>query len=220
MLRVAITGGAGSGKSTIAAMFAARGAHVISSDEVARTLMQPGEAVFDEIVRIFGKDVVAKDGTLDRARLAQMAFAEGRVKELEAVVHPAVMQWQTEWFRRMAKDDPKGVAMVESALVFESQFTTVAEERFDRIVLVTASEAQKRERFVERGLKANPAADREKLAADAERRLALQIPDAEKLGRVDEVVVNHGSLVDVEKEVDRVWQRLTTDARKRASNGN
>ncbi len=88
MLRVGLTGGLGSGKSTAAKLFAAHGAHVLQSDAIGRELMQPGQAVYAAIVQHFGPGVVLPDGRLDRAALAQIAFAEGRVEELNAIVHP------------------------------------------------------------------------------------------------------------------------------------
>ena len=98
MLRVGLTGDLGSGKSTVAGMLAARGAVVLSSDEAARAMMQPGEAVYAAIVREFGPEVVAADGTLDRRRLAEIAFdtAAPRVEALNAIVHPAVLAAQTK----------------------------------------------------------------------------------------------------------------------------
>ena len=96
MLRVGLTGDLGSGKSTVAAMLAARGAVVLSSDEAARAMMQRGESVYNAIIAQFGSEVVAADGTLDRHKLAQMAFdpASPRVAELNAIIHPAVLAEQ------------------------------------------------------------------------------------------------------------------------------
>src|ERR1700761_2076094 len=96
MLRVGLTGELGAGKSTVARMLAERGAHVYSSDEMGRALMQPGQPVYDEIVAQFGPDVVRPEGSLDRGALARMAFdpARPRVEELNAIVHPAVLAVQ------------------------------------------------------------------------------------------------------------------------------
>lgn len=218
MLRVAITGGPGSGKSTLARIFAQRGAHVVSSDDVARSLMEPGEPVYVSIVRMFGHGVVREDGSLDRKKLAQLAFSEDRVRDLEGIVHPAVLRWQAEWAAALEKTDPHGVAMVETALVFESNYTSI-DKRFDRIILVTASEATKKQRFVQRALKKGSDASLiEALEADAERRLALQIPDAEKIGRSDFVIHNDGDLASAEKSVNEIWAALLTEASAGASN--
>lgn len=123
MLRVGLTGGLGSGKSTVAALLRERGAQVIEADEVGRALMEPGQAVFDEIVQRFGSGVVRGDGKLDRARLAQLAFGRsgegGRLDELNAIVHPAVIAAQQRWMEEIFARDPAAVAVVESALIFE-----------------------------------------------------------------------------------------------------
>src|SRR6516225_4125649 len=97
MLKVGLTGGLGSGKSTVAAMLRELGAHVIEADELGRNLMEPGHAVYDEIVRLFGPEVIGPDGRLNRARLAKLAFEENRLNDLNAIVHPAVIAEQKGW---------------------------------------------------------------------------------------------------------------------------
>src|SRR5215470_2190004 len=113
MLRVGLTGGLGSGKSTIAQMFAAHGVHVISADEVGRRLMQPGESVYQQIVGHFGPEVVRNDKTLDRQKLADMAFRQGRLDELNQIVHPPVIAAQEAWANEVFARDPDAIAMVE-----------------------------------------------------------------------------------------------------------
>src|SRR4051794_20423802 len=119
MLRVGLTGSLGSGKSTVATMLRELGAEVIEADELGRTLMEPGQVVHEQIVRTFGPEVVGPDGRLDRARLAKLAFEEGRLDELNAIVHPAVIAAQQEWMEQVFARDPAAVAVVESALIFE-----------------------------------------------------------------------------------------------------
>ena len=119
MLRVGLTGGLGSGKSTVAQMLRELGAEVIESDELGRALMEPGQAAFDEIVRVFGDGVLLPDGRLNRALLAELAFRGGRVKELNAIIHPAVIEAQRQWMNRVFERDPAAIAVVVSALIFE-----------------------------------------------------------------------------------------------------
>jgi dephospho-CoA kinase len=119
MLRVGLTGGLGSGKSTVAAMLRSLGAEVVEADELGRALMEPGQPVFTEIVRVFGAEVVGPDGRLNRARLAEMAFKEGRLQELNAIVHPAVIAAEEHWMKEVIARNPDAVAVVESALIFE-----------------------------------------------------------------------------------------------------
>ena len=101
MLRVGLTGGLGSGKSTVAGYLRELGAEVIEADALGRALMEPGQKVFDQIVQHFGPEVLAADGRLNRARLAQLAFGEGRVQELNAIVHPATVEAQGRWMQEV-----------------------------------------------------------------------------------------------------------------------
>src|SRR5579884_1042451 len=146
MLRVGLTGGLGSGKTTAARRFAELGAQVISADDVGRALMQPGEHVFAEIVANFGRGVVAEDGKLDRAALAKIAFggddARPRIEELNAIVHPATIARQEKMIAEIAADHPDAVVVVESALVFETKHGGPEgwRRRFDKIILVRANE--------------------------------------------------------------------------------
>jgi dephospho-CoA kinase len=212
MLRVGLTGDLGSGKSTVAAMLAARGAVVLSSDEMARAMMQPGEAVYEQIVARFGKSVVASDETLDRKKLAELAFDanSSRVAELNAIVHPAVITKQAEVIAGLSSS--KTIVVVESALIF-SAVTDDRQSwktRFDRILLVVAPEAVKVRRFVERVLAGRVASGEEHAAleADARRRLSMQGSE----NHVDECVVirNDGGVVELEAQVDVVWAELTS----------
>jgi dephospho-CoA kinase len=224
MLRVGLTGGLGSGKSTVAAMLREFGAEVIESDELGRAIMEPGQAVFNEIVRVFGPGVVAADGRLNRARLAELAFKGGRVKELNAIIHPAVIEAQRLWMTQVFARDPAAVAVVVSALIFEVErdarasgeanaVFTELRKRIDRVVLVTAPDDAKIARYVGRSLP--PAADREAAEADARSRLAHQIPDSEKKPRADYVLENTGDIKALRAKVGELWPRL-----KRESNLN
>jgi dephospho-CoA kinase len=205
MLRVGLTGGLGSGKSTAARIFEARGAVVLQSDTIGRELMQPGQAVYATIIARFGSGVLLPDGQLDRPALARLAFADGDVEALNAIVHPAVIARQEELMRGMAAD---AVVIVESALIFETKHGGPDgwRRRFDRMVLVTASEAQKIARFLERAGATDATAAA--LTAEAKRRLALQMPDEAKVALCDYVLVNDGDVAGLEAQVDRVWHDL------------
>ena len=226
MLRVGLTGGLGSGKSTAARLFAAHGAHVFQSDTIGRELMEPGQAVYAKIVDHFGKTVVLPDGRLDRGALAKIAFADGRVEELNAIVHPAVIARQVELSDALFKRDPRAIVMVESALIFETNYgvtnhggTKAGEgarwnKRFDRIILVTAPEEVKIARFVARSATAEPMTEsrRAELEAEARRRLAQQVPDEQKSALSDYVLTNGGPLTELEWQVDQLWPILKTAA--------
>ena len=203
-LRVGLTGGLGSGKSTVAAMLASFGAHVLSADEIGRQLMEPGTDVFDSIVRHFGAMVVGEDGRLDRGYLARLAFTVGRVEELNAIVHPATIARQADVAAAIFRHDPAAVVVVESALIFETKFGDGWRGRFDRMILVAASDQQKIARFVAR----SGAGDREALEAEARRRLAKQLPDEVKAPECDYVIQNSGSLAELELQVNELWLEL------------
>lgn len=221
MLRVGLTGGLGSGKSTAAKLFAAHGAHVFQSDAIGRELMEPGQAVYEAIVDHFGKAVVSPGGRLDRGALAKLAFADGRVEELNAIVHPAVIAKQAELSEAIFAGDPYAVVMIESALIFETNHGgTPTDERsrwssrFDRIILVTAPEEVKIARFVARSSKGEALTDahKDEFEAEARRRLAQQISDEQKSALSDYVLTNGGPLKELEWQVDQLWPILKAAA--------
>jgi dephospho-CoA kinase len=223
MLRVGLTGGLGSGKSTAARLFAVCGAYVLQADEIARELMQPGEAVYNAIVKHFGKGVVLADGQLDRPALARIAFAEGRVEELNAIVHPATIAEQAAIAAEIAEEEPAAVVIVESALLFETKYGAAAggdpeapwRSRFDCIIVVTASQETRIERYIKRVCgESEPTPERrEELAAEAVRRLAKQMPDAEKEELSDFILSNDGSIEELEEQVEELWPILDYAAR-------
>jgi dephospho-CoA kinase len=227
MLRVGLTGGLGSGKSTVAAILRELGAHVIEADALGRNLMEPGHAVYDQIVRTFGPEVVNPDGTLNRPRLAELAFAGGRLNDLNAIVHPAVIAEQQQWMDGVFALDPSAVAVVESALIFEVERDARARgeqegvladwrNRFDRIVLLTAPDELKIDRYVAR-ICPDPAR-RDAPRADARVRLGRQMPDAEKAARADFVIENTAGLAELRTQVATVWKRLQRESNKTGSN--
>jgi dephospho-CoA kinase len=216
MLRVGLTGGLGSGKSTVARMFSSLGAQVSSADEIGRELMQPGQAVYADIVRLFGARVVNSDGSLERKTLAELAFQQNFADALNRIVHPAVIAAEEEWMLGVFEQDPAAIAMVESALIFEVEKWGTAPawprwiDRFDRLILVAAPDEVKVARFVGRAISAIPDgwARRATLERDARARLALQIPDQEKAARCDYVIANSGPLEETRKAVEKIYGQL------------
>ncbi len=214
MLRVGLTGELGSGKSTVARLLAQWGAVVLSSDDMARAMMQPGEPVYRAIVERFGQGVMLPDGSLDRPALARLAFdpAHPRVEELNAIVHPAVIAEQERLLAAIAQDHPEATAVVESALIFSTRFAGGVgawRARFDAVVLVTAPETVKVARFVERMTGGRPvsASERAALETEAERRLAVQrVPDAVAEGCF--VIENAGDLAALRHRTEEVFRML------------
>src|ERR1700691_2402590 len=221
MLRVGLTGGLGSGKSTVAGFLRELGAEVIEADALGRALMEPGQAVYAEIVRVFGPEVVDTDGRLNRKLLADLAFKGGRLQDLNAIVHPAAIAAQRSCMEEVFKHNRAAVAVVESALIFEverdarlrgEQESELVDwrRRFDRVVVVTAPDELKVARYAARVSPAGPG--REAAAADARLRLKHQIPDAEKAARADYVLENTADQAALRAQTVELWQRLKAES--------
>ncbi|MGP8271801.1 MAG: dephospho-CoA kinase [Terracidiphilus sp.] len=221
MLRVGLTGGLGSGKSTVAAFLRNRGAQVIEADELGRKMMEPGQQVYSQIVTTFGPDVLNPDATLNRARLAKLAFEGGRLSELNAIVHPAVIAAQQQWMEEVFARDPSAVAVVESALIFEVVRDARARgesdsvlanwrRRIDRVIVVTAPDELKISRYAAR---LSPSVfGRTAVEVDARLRLSHQIPDAEKAALADYILDNSGNIAHLQAQVAALWPRLKAES--------
>jgi dephospho-CoA kinase len=212
MLKVGLTGGIAAGKSVVGEMFVALGAHLVQADRIAHSLMQPGEAVYNEVVRHFGRELLNPDGSVNRAKLAEVAFGpasapEGkrasRIEELNRIVHPVVIRSQDAWMQEMGRQDPNAVAIVEAALLLEAGVG----ERFDRLIVVTCSAEQRVARFA-----ARQKIDLEAARKEVVRRMAAQLPDEEKIRAADHVIDNSGSLDQTREQVRVVWNKLTGEA--------
>jgi dephospho-CoA kinase len=204
LLRLGLTGGIASGKSVVGEMFVKLGAHLIQADAVAHWLMQPGREVYEEVVRRFGREVLNPDGSINRPRLAEAAFGTPggtppRVKELNEIVHPAVVEHENEWMEEIGQRDPNAIAIVEAALILEAG----AASRFDRLIVVTCHPEQRILRYARRlGI------SEEAARAEVTRRMDAQIADEEKIKAADFVIDNSGSLDSTERQVQRVFAAL------------
>jgi dephospho-CoA kinase len=208
LLKVGLTGGIGCGKSTVAKMFVSLGAHVIDADSIAKRLMEPGQPVYESVVLHFGREILDPDGSINRQRLADAAFGSpenpsSRVKELNRITHPAVVQYQDDWMAEIGRREPNAVVMVEAALIIEAG----AQDRFDRIVLVTCALEARVRRWVA-GKGGDPATARKEL----ERRIAAQLSDEEKRNVADYVIDNSGAPAETERQVREVYDRLCQEA--------
>jgi len=212
LLKVGLTGGIAAGKSVVGDMFKALGGHVIQADGIAHQLMQPGQAVYEEVVKEFGREILNPDGTVSRPKLAEAAFgstakgSESRVEELNRIVHPAVIRAQDEWMEDVGRRHPNSVAIVEAALILEAG----AAKRFDRLVVVTCRPEQRALRWANRhGI------DLETARQEVTRRMAAQLPDDEKIKVADFVIDNSGSLDQTRARVDVVFEKLAKEAKDR-----
>jgi dephospho-CoA kinase len=213
LLKVGLTGGIASGKSAVGEMLVALGAHLVQADRIAHQLMLPGQAVYNEVVRHFGGAILNPDLSVNRAKLAEAAFGSttsaapstvsSRIEELNRIVHPAVLRSQEEWMKEMGRQDPRAVAIVEAALIIEAG----AAKRFDRLIVVTCSDEQRIARFA-----ARHKLDRDAARKEVERRMAAQLPEAEKVKAADYVIDNSGSLDHTREQTRQVWEKLRTEA--------
>lgn len=193
MLLVGLTGGIGTGKSTVASMLAERGAVVVDADVLARDAIALGTAGFDRVVELFGEDVLTPGGDLDRTRIAEIVFHDEQMRRaLEGIVHPDVARRVAEAVGEHVGTDH--VVVLDSPLLIESG----AHEGCDVVIVVRASVQTQLARLVERGMD----------DADAHARIAAQLPTEEKEALADVVIDNEGRLADLAVEVDRVWSGL------------
>jgi dephospho-CoA kinase len=197
MLLVGLTGGIGSGKSTVAGMLRARGAVVLSADAFARDAVAAGTPGFARAVALFGPEVVTPDGELDRGEVARRVFADDELRAaLERIVHPEVRRLTAEGVAREAGSDR--VVVVDSPLLIE----TGAHRDFPLVVVVSASAPTQIERLVARGMD----------EADARARMAAQMPLEERAAAADILLDNEGTEAELESQVDRLWAALSERA--------
>ena len=192
-MRVGLTGGVGSGKSTVARLLAEHGAVIIDADAIAREVVEPGTPGFAAVVDAFGADVIGPDGSLDRPKLAGIVFGdEARRLELNAIVHPLVGKRTMEL---AAAAPPDAVVVYDIPLLVENNLAA----GFEFVVVVEAQPELRITRLAERGMAAD----------DARERMAAQASDEQRREVADAVIENNGSLEALKSAVDGLWERLT-----------
>lgn len=197
MKRIGLTGGIGSGKSTVAAMLADAGFAVVDADQIAREIMEPGSPVLDEVTEVFGADLIDADGALDRGELARRAFAtKDETAKLNAITHPAIRE---ESKRRFAEAEARG----ERACIYDMPLLVDLglNNDMDLTVVVDVDVEERVRRLVEkRGLD----------EADARARIAQQIDDATRNAAADVLIDNNGALEDLEPQVAKLVETLNS----------
>jgi dephospho-CoA kinase len=202
MLRVGLTGGIASGKSTVASYLRDLDYQVLEADALAHELLEPGQPSYDEVVNEFGKAVLAPSGAVDRKRLGAIVFADAQKREkLNQILHPRVHDVTTRWFEALDRQGVPEMAFEEAALIFE----VGAQNDLDCVVVCWCRPEQQRERLRQRGLSQQ----------DAERRIAAQMPIDEKRGLAHEVIDCSGSLDNTEQQVKIVVEKLKNRAAAR-----
>jgi dephospho-CoA kinase len=195
MLLVGLTGGVGSGKSTVARLLAERGAVVVDADALAREVVEPGRPGYDAVVARFGAGVVGPDGRLDRPALAALVFNDPAARaDLNAIVHPLVAR---ETARRVASVPAGSVVVMDVPLLVEA-----ARSGYHTVVVVEAPEDARLERLAARGM--DP--------ADARARMGAQATDAQRRALADVVLDNSGSVDDLIRQVDSLWSELVSSS--------
>ena len=189
MTRIAVTGGIACGKSLIGSFLPKEGLVVCDADELARELMMPGEPVFAQVVKVFGKEILNTEGGIDRKALGDRVFSNGSERlKLNAIVHPEVKR---AWERITAGS---GSFVVNVPLLYE-----VGEgEGWDAVICVYASELLQTQRLIQRGLSME----------GAKARIAAQMPIVEKMVRADYVIINNGSMEVLKEQTVRIWGNI------------
>ncbi len=203
MLRLGLTGGIASGKSAVAAMLREMGFAVLDADSLAHKLMEPGHPAYDEIAREFGTAIVDSNGRIDRAKLAAVVFADrAKLDRLNAIVHPRVKEALLHQFEEWARNGTRDAAFVEAALLVEAGYN----QELDGLVVAWSRPEQQLERLRARGL-----SDEE-----ARRRIAAQLPVAEKLGYATEKIDCSGSIEDTRRQVESLAAKLRKTASRQS----
>ena len=191
-MKVGLTGGIGAGKSTVADLFARRGAVVIRADELARQVIEKSTPGFDKVVSRFGNNILDEDGNIDRAKLATIVFSEQKsLEDLENIIHPLVRE---ETNRIMGRQTPETIIINEIPLLLEKQMQSL----FDCLIIVISSEKNRLARLVNNGFTQD----------QVKARMAKQVDDETRKASADYLIVNDGDLNQLEKDVEKIWQSL------------
>ena len=199
MYLIGLTGGIASGKSTVARRLVEHGAVHIDADELARRVVAPGKPALAAIVEEFGPDVLRSDGTLDRAKLGELVFADEAARaKLNAIVHPAVRELSTKLIDRAEQEDPDAVVVYDVPLLVEA----AVDHPFDLVVVTSAPRKTQVERLVEqRGF--------DPLQAQA--RVDAQVDNTSRLAIADVVIDTDGSLAHTMSQADALWNRIRAE---------
>lgn len=192
-IRVALTGGIGSGKSTVAAVFASLGAIIVDADQIAREVVAPGQPALAAIAQRFGAGVLASDGSLDRPALAAIVFGDGAaLADLNAITHPKIAERSAQL---MAAAPAGSVVVYDMPLLVEQGLT----QGWDAVVVVETPMDLRLERLTR---------DRGMAESDVHARIAAQATDEERRAVADHVIVNDGDFADLQQAADTVWRQL------------
>jgi dephospho-CoA kinase len=195
MLQIGLTGGLGSGKTFVGQTLEGYGCHLIQSDSVGHEVLLPGGEAYEPVVREFGKEILAEDGSIDRRKLAAAVFDRPeRLERLNQLVHPAVRSRQEKAIEALRRTDPDGIVVVEAAILVE----TGSYKKFDRLIVVVCRLDQQIERAMKRGMSLE----------EVEARLKRQLPNEEKMRVADYVIDSSRSKEETAEQVRAVYEGL------------
>jgi dephospho-CoA kinase len=196
MLRAGLTGSIAVGKSFVSSVLEEFGCHVLDADQTAREVVLPGSVGLRAVVEAFGAEVLRPDGALDRAKLGAIVFSdETKRARLNSILHPLIIEAQDGWLRHCEAQDPRGVGIVDAALMIE----TGSYKRFDKLIVVWCRPELQLERLMKRdGL----------AAAEAVRRISAQMPQEEKKSFADYLIDTSGGFAETREQASAVYEHL------------
>jgi dephospho-CoA kinase len=199
MLRVGLTGGIATGKTTVAAILRELGCHMLDADKIAHHMIEPGAAAYEEVVREFGRGILTSDGRVDRKKLGAIVFANpARLVRLNAIVHPPVLDAQDSELDAIERVEPHAIAVVEAALLIEAGYA----KKLDLLVVTWSTPEQQLARLTQGG------SGRGLTIEQARQRIAAQMPTEEKRSLADEVIDCSGSLEHTREQVVALLAKL------------
>ena len=202
MLRVGLTGGIASGKSTVADLLRARDIPVLEMDPLGHELLEPGQAAYEETVREFGREILAPGGAVDRAKLGAIVFADATRRErLNGILHPRIIKVVEDWFAALDRPGKPPLAVVEAALIVEAGY----HKSLDRLIVCWSQPGQQLARLQERGFTSEQAA----------LRIAAQMPMDEKRKFADFALDCSGPFAETERQLDAALKILEGESAAR-----
>ncbi len=200
MLRVGLTGGIACGKTYVTEVLRELGCEVLDADQVARAVVEPGQPAYLDIVREFGAENLQADGTIDRVKLGAIIFSDAAQRaKMNAIVHPRVHEAQSRWMTEVAARNPAAIAVVDAALMIESG----GYKRFDKLVVVHCTPELQLARLMARNHLSHE---------EAVKRIAAQMPTAEKLTYADYSIDTSGGFADTRQQVVALHSELQKQA--------
>jgi dephospho-CoA kinase len=202
MLRVGLTGGIATGKTTVASMLRDLDVPVLNADTLGHELLEPGQAAYDEIIAVFDEDILDPNGKVNRAKLGGVIFADAQKRaRLNQILHPRILDVVQKWFAALDEPDGPEFAVVEAALIFEARYNL----KLDKIMVCWCRPEQQLERLTLRGLSVE----------EAQQRIAAQMPLADKRKLADEPIDCSGSIEETQQQVNQVAEKLKLSGSRR-----